>query len=336
MDYAIVVGINEYTPIEQDGLPTLRGAVDDANMVEQWLLSATGGKVPKDNCRKITSKGDRKRPLKDDIDDELQYILEQIIDKGIDANRFYFYFAGHGIGVETNTQDTGLCLAKWSSIRRNYALSIQKYLQLMIDLGYFKQLIFWADCCRGALYNISPEGSTIQLSANGPNAGRAGYFLGYATQYQDPSYEAEIQPGETRGIFTEVLLSGLKGAAANENGEVDADYLRDYLFRETQRVADLTHCKQIPRSTHSFTAADPCIFHRVNNTVAVTFQFSNAAATIHLVDGSGELVQSFDTRAENPVTIQLKKGLYKLEELGNGHEDYFDVSPENPTMHVNF
>ena len=48
-DYAIIIGINNYTPPTQKGLKTLQGAINDANKVEDWVSSATGGNVPASN-----------------------------------------------------------------------------------------------------------------------------------------------------------------------------------------------------------------------------------------------------------------------------------------------
>lgn len=337
MDYAIVIGINDYMPPSLGGLRTLGGAIRDAEAIEQWLLSESGGRLPKQNCRKIISTPNPLFPLKDQIDDEIESIIREIMINGIEARRFYFYFAGHGLGVEQNVTDTALCLVKWSEIRRSYAISVEKYRNMLLATGYFKQVIFWADCCRNIVYNVEPESSTVSLPTNGPHAGRTRFLTGYATQYQDESYEIENDVAEKRGVFTQVLIKGLNGGGANPKGEVDADYLRNYLLKETPVLAEKNGYKQVPEIMHSFNIHEPCIFNIVPINIKVAFGFSpNRLHQVEIIDGKGETRMTLDPTAENPVQILLTKGLYKAVDTGSGESHYFTISSENEENHVSF
>ena len=126
-DFAIIIGINDYTPPNQKGLKTLQGAVNDANRLEAWVASATGGNVPAGNIKKIISSPIPLKPLQDEIDDAFLEIETAIQANGGTARRLYFYFAGHGLGTLDNTANTALCLANWSENRRQSALSSEEY-----------------------------------------------------------------------------------------------------------------------------------------------------------------------------------------------------------------
>ena len=335
--YALVVGINDYTPVAEGGLKTLGGAINDANSFEAWLLNPQGGDLHPANCLKITSTTNPLLPIKDQIDDALETIYRAVRGNGGSAIRFYFYFAGHGVGVEQDIKDTALCLAKWSSMRRNLAVSVEKYRNLILLSGIFRQVVFFADCCRSYLYNVKPEDSVLAFPATGPYVGSVGSFVGYATQYQDQSYETENEQSEMRGIFTRVLLDGLSGSAVNPNGEVDADYLRDYLVIQTPILAHQNGYKQIPEAIHSFSAANPCLFYKVDVTIAATINLTEVrTGIVILYNGDDEETAQLDPNVTRTFIQQLRKGYYKLVDSVTGQEAYFSVSRNNNNNNVSF
>lgn len=336
-DYALVIGINDYTPLADRGLKTLNGAINDADRIEGWLLDPEGGNLDPATCKKIISSPNPLRPLKDDVDDALVEIVRDIDEKGVDARRFYFYFAGHGSGVETNTEDTALCLARWSEWKRNNALSVEGYRKLILRTGYFDEVIFWADCCRTKVDNVMPESSTINLRVNGRKTGRAGYFFGYATRYQDEAFEIENSNGEMRGAFTEVLLKGLAGAAAGADGIVDAQGLKNYLDKETPEFAKQNGFKQKPDVNHSFSLQENCIFSTVRTGVKCQISFtSERVGPVELWDGHATLVRIFALPQAGPVDVNLGKGIYKLVDMATNKFEYFDITLETTEKHVSF
>lgn len=336
-DYAIIIGINDYTPPDSKGLKTLQGAIKDAKEVEAWVSSDTGGKVPASNIKKIISNPNPLRPLQDEIDDAFLDIEKSILNNGKHARRLYFYFAGHGLGTLDSTSDTALCLANWSEYRRQSAISSESYKDNIKQYGYFEEIIFVADCCRNTKINIKPKAPTFSAPTPGSGAGNTKLFVAYATQYQDQSYEIESGGSEMRGAFTTVFIEGLKGAAAN-NGLIGADDLRDYLTKETPELAKKIGYKQIPDVTHTF----------INNSTLVNLSaqisrsnvnliFSSARNNpIELIDGKLEVIQIFNAGATKNFSVLLLKGLYMLRDTITDENYSFSVSPIQTNINVNF
>ena len=334
-DFAIIIGINDYTPTNQNGLKTLLGAINDANRVEDWVSSATGGNVPAVNIKKIVSSPAPLKPLQDEIDDAFLDIETSIKAKGGLAKRLYFYFAGHGLGTLDNTMDTGLCLANWSENRRQSALSSESYKDFIKQYGYFEEIIFIADCCRNTKINIKPKAPTFSSPVPGHGAGQTKLFVAYATQYQDQSYEVESIDSEMRGAFTTILIKGLKGAAAN-NGLIGADDLRDYLIKETPELAQKQGYKQIPDVSHTYSNNTSLITIPVVQT-NVNFTFEAIRNNpVELIDGELNVIVTYDTSQNKNYSRQLPKGLYLLRDTVTDENKSFQVSSSQNNFNVNF
>src|SRR4051812_27848904 len=114
--FAVIVGINYYTPENLGGLPTLEAPMNDASDFEEWLLTIGG--LPKKNIEVVKSTANPLEPLQKQVDDAIIKTILKVPQTG--AERIYFYFSGHGVGIDmTSTKVSAMCLADWSSIRRN-------------------------------------------------------------------------------------------------------------------------------------------------------------------------------------------------------------------------
>lgn len=334
-DFAIIIGINDYTPPNQFGLRTLQGAVNDADQVEAWVSSISGGNVPAANIKKIVSTPVPLQPLQNEIDDAFLDIEASIILKGGLARRLYFYFAGHGLGIIDSTVDTALCLAKWSEKRRQLALSSELYKDYIKQYGYFEEIIFVADCCRNTKISITPQHPTFRSPVPGPGSGQTKMFVAYATQYQDQSYEIESIDSEMRGAFTSVLLEGLRGAAAN-NGVIGADDLRDYLKIETPKLAQQKGYKQIPEISHSYNNnASLITVAIIQSNVNIIFG-ATRNNQVELLDGSLSVIVTYNASQNKNNSRQLSKGLYQLRDTITDESISFQVSPSQNNINVNF
>lgn len=337
-NFAIIIGINDYTPQSNSGLRTLCGAINDANQFEKWVTNPNGGNVVATNCIKITSNPNPLSPIKDKIDTEITEMIDLIKGKGGSAKRLYFYFAGHGLGSIDNISDTALCLANWSELRRNSALSSEAYKEVIRQFGYFEEIIFLVDCCRNTKINVKPMHPFFAPPMPGPAAGQTKLFIGYATQYQDQAFEIEVRDSEMRGVFTKVLIDGLNGAAAKHNGIIDADSLRDYLILQTPIEAQKQGYKQKPEIFHSFTSANPLITltNIQNKNINCHILFSNTRNNnVELIDNSG-VINSFDASQTKNVQVLLTKGLYLLRDTVTDEQHPIQVSPSKQEIHVNF
>lgn len=338
-DFALIIGINDYTHPDANGLRTLGGAIRDANDFEEWVLSKDGGNIPRKNCKKIISKTKPLKPIQKEIDDAYLKI-DKIIGNGVGkARRFYFYFSGHGVGLMNEANEIALCLANWSEKRRHEALGAELYKKTIKQFGYFDEIIFILDCCRNTKVNINPAHPSFGDPMQDPNTGNTKLFTAYATQYQDQSFEAEEENSEMRGVFTKVLLNGLKGDAPNVNGIITADDLKDYLLKQTPIEAQKKGFKQIPQIiVDSFTKDTPFIslVNFQSNNITCYIIFSDARnGDIELIDNSG-VINLYNASQQKNVQVSLSKGLYLLRDTITGDKYPIQVLPSNKEIHVNF
>ena len=232
-DYALVIGIDDYVQGHSSGgLRKLNGANGDATDIALWLTEEARI-VDRKNCHLITSTGTPLGPLRDRIESDLQELINDASHDPLSNNRLFFYFAGHGLGVDLDVDNNALCLANWSGLARNAALSSKEYLDVFIRFSLFKQVFLMADCCRNTRFSARPLASNLD-----PNQPMGPYntkrFVAFATQYRGKSFETVDQEGITRGIFTRVLLDGLRGAAADpSSGKTTPVSLKNYLDMNT-------------------------------------------------------------------------------------------------------
>lgn len=249
-DYAFIVGIDDYP-----GFSNLKGARKDAE--EFWGWITTSAEVDANNCVKLLSSIDPAppRPTQYDIDPKLNDLLDTARAAkaaGNAPNRLYFYFSGHGLGLDTT--DVGLCLPYWSRALKGDNLSTNSYLETLKKSGLFKEIIVFLDCCRVRDTNVIGRPPFMTVLTPTQDSPQVKSIVFYAAEYQSPSFEAISEDGEqVRGFFTTALLDGLSGGAAVANGQVTYKSLLNYLAREVPRRSKQ---KQKPRCLNEFLPAD--------------------------------------------------------------------------------
>ncbi len=310
-DFAIVIGIEDYVTLKR-----LQGPVNDANDFYNWLISSSGGDLPSSNAHLILSSSNPVTPLQDDIDDKINLINQAGHIEGF--NRFYFYFAGHGYGKDW--KENGLCLPKWSSFFRNYALSSASYLDGIINIGVFKQVFFFLDCCRDKIFSVNPLPPTF----GGPVASNiAESFVAYAAEFDNPAYEAmalnSFGGNLVRGHFTKALVTGLSGGAINEAGHVTTDSIKGYLKTTVEDMANKNNQTQTVRFNDAFTVP-ATISSPFVTSIDVKIYFSIAGYYI-LEDSHTHILYEGDSTT-GPWTLNLYKGLYALRNI-TSNEDRF-------------
>ncbi|MDC0744960.1 caspase family protein [Polyangium mundeleinium] len=221
-DYALVIGVNHYPKLR-----ALQGAVADAKAFAAWLVEPDGGRLSPENVRTVLSMPDPLSPIGHEINDALEDLLECAATSG--GRRFYFYFGGHGC-VGDRAADITLCMANWSELRRRAALSSEAWLDVVVRSGAFDEVAFFLDCCR--IWAMRAVGLPPHIDFVRPveRAQATRVFVAYATEFQRPALEVSMDTSaEARGIFTQVLLAGLRGEAARAGGVVTAVSLKDHL-----------------------------------------------------------------------------------------------------------
>lgn len=339
-DFALIIGINDYTPQKFNGPKSLAGAIRDANLFEKWVIDKKGGGVLPSNCEKIISNPDPLNPIQNQIDEAYKRLHKLIRANGNKARRFYFYFSGHGIGLTTNrSKEVALCLANWSEDERNEALGAELYQDAINQYGYFEEIIFILDCCRNTKVNVTPKHPSF-TPQEVPTSGQAKTFTAYATQHQQKAGEVKDgNEGDTTGIFTSVLLNGLKGDAPNDNGIITADGLKDYLMKQTPIEAQKKGFKQIPQIiVDSFTAETPfmSLVNYSDEAITCYIIFSETRNNeVQLIDGSGN-VTSYNASEQKNVEVSLPKGLYLLRDTVTGEKISMKVAQFDSQRHFAF
>jgi hypothetical protein len=261
--YAIIIGINHYTPPENDGLKTLLGAINDSQTIFDWVTGPGG--VPAANCRLIQSSPNPLNPVKTQIDRAVTDIVRMVIaNDNKDADRLYFYFAGHGLGVQGDRENNGLCMADWDDYMGDAAtLSSSEYKRKFINEGLFKEIVIWLDCCRTTKLFLRPMAGP-GIVPMGPNDNPR-IMVAFATEYKNEAFEASnpgLNTADTRGIFTRVLIEGLQHGIPLRNGSVDGVDLINYLSFHVPIEAQNANFNQEPDIYSNINAVRTITFNR--------------------------------------------------------------------------
>ncbi len=193
MRKALIVGIDWY-----EHVPCLTGCVKDAHSVQQVLERHADGTLNFSQPRLMTSVGPENRVEKADLKAAVRELFAD------DAEIALFYFAGHGAldetggfvcGTDAKKGDDGLALADVMTIAGRSPA---------------KNKVIILDSCQA--------GVTAQQSENpGFSVLKQGTTI--LTSCTDKQFAKEI-PGGGGGIFTNLLIDALSGAAANLVGDI--------------------------------------------------------------------------------------------------------------------
>jgi hypothetical protein len=329
-DFAVVIGVDDYKQ-----LPPLKGPINDANAFKAWLLNPAGGDVPEANCKFIPSTHPY-RPIQDEIDDALEEII--MLNDG-SFRRFYFFFAGHGIGISWDAN--GLCLPKWSEVQRNYALSSKGYVDYIVGSSIFQEIYFFLDCCRLRAINANPM--IPRLGNIRPRGGGIPSVVIYASPFENAAGEApsdEESGSLVRGFFSQALVEGLSGAAAGISGNITVKDLIDFTRQRTTELAkavgkvQLVNAEIVDGGRNIDTLT---IISGVTPIVtSVTIRFG-IAGTMRLSDSQFHvLVEEFANAGNAWSGQQLTRGIYSIQHLDSGKKDYFEVSGTEKSMEYEF
>jgi len=304
-DFAIIVGINDYQE-----LPTLSGPIADANTFKEWLLSPDGGDMPEDNCKLVDAGKNPFIPTQDLVDEK----LNEIIAGGGKYRRLYFFFAGHGIGLDWNSN--GLCLPGWTSSFRNKSLSSKAYLDYTVGSDNFKEVFFFLDCCRDRLINAIALPPTLGLPR--PRGQGVKSLVLFASDFEELSGEA---PGEdmastVRGYFSQALVAGLKGAAADQYGNITATKLVSFTQQKTAELAKAAQQTQTvtPEFYGPGITMDQLIIRQgvAPKLTSVTFNFPTGGRILFSDSDLQPIFNKTFAPGDSEGPLDLDKGLYEL------------------------
>ncbi|HEX7830702.1 MAG TPA: hypothetical protein VF787_13680 [Thermoanaerobaculia bacterium] len=348
-DRGIVVGISTYPDFSP-----LDGPEHDAQEFYDWLTSPSGGDVPATRVDRIVS-SDFQPPAPAPAVRLPAYEVAQAFDR-IQADAFgpkliprrlgrrlYVYAAGHGAALppvaDPERSDAALLLADANYGNPTHVLTKIRALYFL-NAGIFDEIVVFMDCCRQP-FSVAPSYPTY-LNANAievlENERRT--FFAFATKWGLTAREKTFN-GVTRGVFTTALIKGLKGAAANPDGTITSNSLRNYLLLRMKDL--LTEAEQqdpeIPKRPDVPPPAVDLVFTTVpppRVTVTITFP-PNAANQLIRVRGEGfKVVASGHPPLGVPwvVPVKLARGNYLVEILALNLEQTFNLNGDEGTLNV--
>lgn len=240
--WALVIGVDKYSDTQ---ITTLGGSSNDAKSIAEALVRYAG--FPQDQVVLLTTDQPAERqPTRGNILRRLSNLASVMPADGL----LFFSFAGHG--MERSNQ--AFLLPSDSQVSNDVDLLEQTAINVTqiknrIRSTGVKQVVMVLDACRN-----DPAGR-----ANADNPLTAAYLRGfnfdvrnsevtafatlYATAVGERAYE---YTEKHQGYFTWELVQGLKGAAANEKGEITLAALLKYVQERVPKrvLADLGSGKE--------------------------------------------------------------------------------------------
>jgi hypothetical protein len=195
---ALIIGINDY-----DNYNDLTGCILDANAMENILARNDDGS-PNYDCRLLTTAKERVTR------ERLREVWEQLFDNF--SEDILFYFSGHGTPTRT-----GGYIVTQDATEKEPGLPMDELLSLAND-SKAREVLLILDCCfSGALGNPKNlREYQAQL--------REGVTILTASR----STEVSLEKTNGHGIFTWLVLSALRGGAADIRGWVSAAAIYAY------------------------------------------------------------------------------------------------------------
>lgn len=223
--YALIIGVDQYADTQ---ITTLGGASNDAKTLANAVIQYAG--FPSEQVTLLASDQPAERqPTRGNILRRLSNLAAVIPADGL----LLISFAGHGIerGGQAFLLPSDSQVSNDVDLLEQTAINVSQIKDRVKKIGV-KQVLMILDACRN-----DPVGR-----ANADNPLTAAYARGfnfdvrnrevqafatlYATEVGHRAYEYKEKK---QGYFTFVLVEGLKGAAANEKGEVTLTGLVKYL-----------------------------------------------------------------------------------------------------------
>jgi hypothetical protein len=193
MRKALIVGIDHYTHIK-----ALSGCVNDAHAVKAILERHADGTVNFVTPRMLTGTGSADIVERSELKDAVRELFAG------DADIALLYFAGHGY-----LEDTGgfLCAGDCKTGDDGFSLA---ELMTLASKSNARNKVIILDSCHGGIAGDRPMAQGIAEISEGMT------ILTASTAEQ---YAMEV-PGGGAGVFTNLFVDALSGAAANLVGDV--------------------------------------------------------------------------------------------------------------------
>jgi hypothetical protein len=217
-------------------------------------------------------------------------------------------------------------MANASKAELNSNIGLRPYLSFFRARELFQEVVFILDCCRDQVTRIpiEPMRPVFTIAEKVPAPGVKDYVF-LAGVHGEPAFS--VPAGN--GLFTEALMEGLSGAAANQTGAVTSQSLSDYVVKRVEERAGELKLKQAPRLERGIN--EGLVFCTVQNTVQVKiYAAPGITGTLQIRDGKLKPVGEKDISLfdkNNPWTVPLAYTTvpYLIQNVGNGGLEFLDL-----------
>lgn len=283
MKKALVIGINEY--------PThpLKGAINDARIISE-LLKVNGNDTTNFEVRTLY-----------DVTTKSELLTEISSFFDLTADMALLYFAGHGY-----VNELGGFIVTPDHKRYDEGISMDHILSLA-NGSKIRNKVIILDCCK--------SGSFAKPNANGSITPiNSGISILTSSREDEPSKEIN-----GHGVFTNLLIEGLKGGAADIRGHISPGglyaYIDQALGAHEQRPVFKTNVTEfvklrnvVPQVPLNVIRKLTEYFHTPSDTLQLdpSFEFTNSNEVSH------EVKEPY----ANTENVSIFKNLQKLESVG--------------------
>lgn len=224
--FALVIGVDEY---EDSQINKLEGASNDAKAIVEALVQYAG--FPRDQVKLLTADQPlERRPTRNKILRGLSNLRGAVPKDGL----LLIAFAGHGIerGDQAYLLPSDAELSNDVSLLEQSSINVDDMRKRIIETGV-GQVLMILDACRNdpsAGRGDADNRLTTRFAEHFNFEDRNSEVKAFATLYATAvGYRAYEYKEKKQGYFTWALVEGLKGAAANDKGEVTLNGLLNYL-----------------------------------------------------------------------------------------------------------
>ncbi len=225
--YALIIGVDTYKDAQ---INSLNGAANDARALATALTKY--GNFPPDQVVLLTTdQPDDRQPTRTNILRRLSTLISNVPKDGL----LLVSFAGHGI--ERNHQayllPSDAIISDDVSLLEDTALNVARTVKERIEVSGISQVIILLDACRndpisgrGEQDNRLSDAYTRGFNFELKNQGIEAFAVLYATSRGQRAYEFSEKK---QGYFSWAFVEGIKGEAANEQGEITLAGLKRYV-----------------------------------------------------------------------------------------------------------
>lgn len=305
-DWAVVIGIDDYE------VPSIyfHQAGRDAHDFSEWLLSPKGGGLPESQVSQLSS------PTSEELEEHFHQWFREL-SRRRKANqpvgrRLYLLLSG--LGGDSRDQKPALHLANLDNNDWAPYVSGPRWAEWALRSGMFQEVVLLMNCSRQALSHMPEEQHFPRFpqlpTTEAPLPGN--YFFGFSTSSGENPYGGSDWPPN---LFTEAILDGLSGAAADAQRHVTAAALAGFVSRRMKMEAKhQDKRRQTPEfQWGSATGVDFVITEAPGTLSRVSLRFHRAywGLKANILNTSSEVVATV-TSAE-AVELELPRGSYRVE-----------------------